>query len=211
MKNYFKFKKRSLSKVIAGILSLSLFAAFPSFAAEPSSSSDFLTLEEAGMSREEAIEMFDLTDEEATKSTFYVIDDSMFSSDIQTFSTIDPTHPYDSGYFSFFGSNTGLYRTFKGAKMKFRMIWKPDPGDGSEACHVYLKPFGQQAIWQHLFTLASPVASDEPGFRTVTTSWINIIDGLDYNFIYHSYTGHGGSGSCPDHRCTMKVVILVSY
>lgn len=208
MKNIFKLRKRCLSKVVAGVLSVSLLMSGSVYAAEPSENSNVLTIEEAGISREEAIEMFDLTEEEAERANFYVLEDGDTVSGIQPLSAIDSNNPYDSNYFSFSGSNTGSYRTMNGNKMKFRMLWKPNPGDGSEACQVYLHPYGQSYKWQYLFTLASPICSSDSSYRDITSDWINIIYGLDYNFIYWSYTGHGG-GNCPDHRCTMRVIIVV--
>ena len=211
MRNYLRFGKRFLSKIIAGVLSISMLSSIPVFAAEsvPEVQNDnTLTFEEVGITREEAIEMFELTEEEAERATFYVIEDAATSTEIQPLGAIDSNNPYDSGYFSFTGSNTGAYRTMNGNKMKFRMLWKPDAGDGSEACQIYLYPYGQLAIWQYLFTLASPVCSSDTSYRDITSSWIDITYGLDYHFVYDSYTNHGG-GYGIDHRCTMRVLIVV--
>lgn len=200
--------KRYLSKLVAGVLSLSLLTSIPVFAAEPSESNSLLSFEETDISREEAIEFLGLTGEEAERATFYIVEDNNLKSVIQPYSSIDQNNPYDSKYFSFSGSNTGSYRTMNGSKMLMRLLWKPNPGDGSEACQVYLHPYGRQYCWQYLFTLASPVCSFDSSYRDITSGWIDITYGLDYNLIYWSFTGHG-SGNCPDHRCTMRVVIGV--
>ena len=205
MKQSIKFWKRSLSKVIASILSLSLLTSVPVFACESTDESE-LALQAAGVSREEAIEMFDLTEEEAENVKFYCMDSS--PSSIQSRGVIDVNNPWNPAAFHFTGRNVGSYQTMNGNKLKFRMLWKPDAGDGSQFCDVYLYPYGGSYVYRYLFTLASPIYSGDSSYRDFTSSWIDITYGLDYHFIYDSQTGHG-SMYPTDYGCTMKVLVAV--
>ena len=205
MKNFITLKKRCLAKIVASVLAFSFVFTSPVFAAEATTGDGIMTLDEAGISREDAIEALGLTAEEAKQAEFYVLDDP---TSITVSEVIDIDHPYDSGYFSFTGRNIGAYRTINGRYMRFTLLWNPYPGDGSEACQVYLYPYDQLAIWQYLFTLASPVSTIDSNYRQVTSEWLDVTYGLDYHFIYDSYTNHGG-GYTIEHRCTMRVIIAV--
>lgn len=205
MRKYIKFGKRCLSSFIAMILSFMMISPVSVFAAEPVDESE-LALRAAGVTREEAVAMFDLTEEEAEHATFYYVDDS--PSSIQTRGVVDVNNPWNPSAFHFTGRNVGSYQTMNGNKLKFRMLWKPDAGDGSEFCWVYLYPYGQNYVYSYLFTLASPVYASDSSYRDFTSSWINITYGLDYHFIYESKTGHGEMYP-RDYGCTMKVLVVV--
>lgn len=204
MRKYLKFGKRCLASFVTMVLSFMLISPVSVFASESVNESD-IALQAAGISREEAIAMFNLTDEEAENATFYYIDDSPSSVKTQA---VTPNNPWDPPAFHFSGHNVGSYQTMNGNRLQYRMLWKPDSGDGSQFCNVYLYPYGQNYVDRILFTLASPVYGSDSSYRDISSGWINITYGLDYHFVYDSLSGHG-SMYPTDHGCTMKVLVVV--
>lgn len=208
MKKHLKFKKRWFFSLAAIILVFTIVSPLSIFAAEPVDESE-LALEAAGVTREEAIEMFGLTEEQAENVTFYLIDESSSSSNQSRGVVVDPENPWKPSRFHFTGYNGGSYNTMNGENLIFRVLWKPDPGDGSEFCKVHLYAWGSYSpVYSVLLTLASPVYIYDTSFRDITSSSIDITYGLDYRFVYESYTGHGGMYPT-DHGSTIQILVAV--
>lgn len=204
MKKYLGFKKRSLFSLAAIALAFTMVSPLSIYAAEPVDQSE-VALQSVGVTREEAIAMFGLTEEEAANATFYCVD---YSSSIQSRGVVDINTPWRPPAFHFTGDNIGSYQTMNGTKLKYRILWKPDPGDGSQFCNVYLYPYGQNYVDRMLLTYAAPEYANDPSFREKISDWIDIIYGLDYHFVYESRTGHGGMYPT-DYGCTIEVLVVV--
>lgn len=216
MKKFLTFKMRKLSLLLSVVLSFWTISPMSAFAANPNDIQNNIALAEAGITMEEAIEMFDLTDEEAERATFYVMDandlipsSSQLGGQASTMGVIDVDHPWLPAEFHFTGYNVGSYQTMNGNYLKYRLIWKPDAGDGSQFCEVELYGYGlsTHSDWA-LLTLGSPVYSEDASYRTYVSNWINIYYGLDYHLIYNSQTGHGGMYPT-DYGCYMRVILVV--
>ncbi len=154
---------------------------------------DVVPIEDVGISHEEAIEIFGLTEEEAEGVSFY---------SVRNAGSIDVGKPFNST-FSFTGTNTGAYRTMNGNKLMYKITWTPLSGDGGEVLRFYLYPYGGNAISQGYLSLGSPGSGNS---RSWQSSWLNIQYGLDYHFYYESYIGWVENSQA---RCQVQMYIAV--
>ena len=209
MKKFLNCSKRCFCGLIAIMISLFSISPITSYAVDITDRQNKIALKEMGLTKEEAIAIFDLTEEEAKHATFYVMDVDQKIPTAQTRGTINPHDIWAPPEFHFTGYNGGSYQTMNGTKLKYRMLWKPDPGDESEFCEVYLCGYGLITYSHYLlFTLAAPEYINNPSYRDLTSEWINIYYGLDYRFTYESMTGHG-SMYPTEHGCSMRVAVVV--
>ena len=86
MKKYLGFKKRSLFSLAAIALAFTMVSPLSIYAAEPVDQSD-LALQSVGVTREEAIAMFGLTEEEAANMTYGAVAERARSID---YSVVNP-------------------------------------------------------------------------------------------------------------------------
>lgn len=176
--------KRSLklwSMLLALAMCLSIFPC-SAFAAETSSSEQVSakvqSIEDAGISRETAMEVLGLTAEEAKDVDYYVISPMSHVS-------IGSGEVHEFPKFSFTGDNVGSYFTVNGSKLKVAMIWHPLFSDSVPGIfRAYLYPYGStNPIHQTFFT-----TEREPNGANNTwlsqSEWLNVTRGLDYHFIY---------------------------
>lgn len=204
MKTLFKLKWRYIALTLACCLGLLSTQNVTSYAATNNNGtlsnteySDIEPIENVGISRAEAIEFFGLTEEEAKDMDFYSV----------TASAIESGELYDSGYFTFTGSNTGSYRTMNGNKLMYSIAWKPLSSDGGEVLEAYLYPYGATTYMDHAYI---SLATTETGgtnneYRIWRSEWLDIQYGLDYHFVYESYIMWGN-----DTPCQIRVLIAVA-
>ncbi len=164
---------------------------------EENSFSGFEPIQSVGISRQEAIDILGLTAEEAKDVTFYA-------------TSINPNQPFDSGYLELTGSSSGSYRTMNGNKLLYAIMWKPLSGDGSQAFQAYLLPYGSSIPISKAYISLATTSTGGPNneYKVYRSDWLDIINGLDYRFLYNSYIGAGAAVTTPA-TSSVRVIIGV--
>lgn len=176
--------KRSL-KLWGMLLVLAMcFSIFPcsAFAAETSSAENVSvqvqSIEDAGISRETAMEVLGLSAEEAKNMDFYAIK----SPRQLTFNSGDT---YTFPKFTFTGDNIGSYFTVNATKLKYGAIWEIPSSQPACAIDIYLYPYG--GGYDYKLRLTSFMDSSTGNKRvTGQSDWIDTVYGLDYHFSYQT-------------------------
>lgn len=171
------FNPLSLLLSLVMCFSLSSYA----FAAEPSPSESDVpvqlqSIEEVGISREEAMEALGLTAEEAKDVDFYAV-----QSQDQLVLNSGDAHTFDK--FTFTDYNVGSYFTVNANQLKYGIIWELDASQHAATLRVSLEPYGEDPADSILIT-----TGNESGYRRYTrqSDWISTYYGVDYHFIYES-------------------------
>lgn len=202
-----KAKKSFLAMLLASVM---LVCAMPCTAFAQNSSSDtdygiisvadmsnFELLDDSVMTREEAIQMLGLTEEEAEQVTFYTCEVGVDSSEkatrsIETLNSGD-VKAYDLTFSTY---NRGLDRVFKGNQMKWgcRLVSTTGSGVSVMRCS-YDVPDGYE------------VMDLTPGYYdTQSTTWFSIYYGGTY---YWKYYGYGNGTEYGPHLHTLRLVIAI--
>ena len=180
------------------------------FADDTDSSSDMniIPVEESDISKEEAIEILGLTKSEAEGKQIY-----LSVSPNSTNQSINPGgDPFDSGFFSFSGTNIGRYYTMNGDVLAYSILWKPteDLGYGVPAIEVRLYPYGGSCISSWYTTSDVTTLEKINGYFRSPTMAVRIQEGLDYHFIYHSYHAFYDGYMSKDSACSLRLIMVVS-
>lgn len=178
-------KSKSFTKITSFMLALMfcfLLVPFSAFAAEVENDSlKIQTIEEAGVSREEAIEVLGLTDEEAQNIKFY----ALRSTEQLTFNSGDF---YEFPTFTFTDYNVGSYFTVNADKIMYGVIWELEDGQPAATLEVKLYPYGEPCAYSAFIRTTM-----DGGDKRLTTKseWIDAYNGVDYHFIYdaNAWTG----------------------
>lgn len=174
-----KRKTKVISILLALVMCISMFSS-SAFAVEEiptvdSTSLNVQSIEEAGISREEAIEILGLTPEEAKSITFY----ALRSSDQLTLNSGD-VHTFDK--FTFTDYNIGSYFTVNANKLVYSVIWELPSGQPPATLDVDLYPFGESRAY-HIH-LTSSMYTEDNSVMSSRSEWIDTYYGVDYHFIY---------------------------
>lgn len=200
--------KRSLCTIFS-ILTV-FCTSISAFAAEsPSSTNTFVPVEESSISRQEALDILGFTEEDIDGGEILVGD-----FEVSTLSSIDPSNPFDSGYFSFSGENIGSYRTLHGNFLGYTILWKPTEflGRGAPTLRVDLYGYGSNkslSAWQIDTSIQNPTMVGD--YYRSPTKTLKIQDGLDYHFIYNSYHAYYDGYWPKDSRCSVRVIMVTGY
>lgn len=159
--------------------------------------SDLELLDESVMTREEAIQMLGLTEEEAEQVTLYTCTIGSDDSSLPTGRAIEELNagdvkPYDLTFHTY---NRGLDRKFNGNKMKWAARLVSTNGTGASVMRCsYDEPNGYESM------------DLTPGYYdTLYTTWFNIYYGGTY---YWKYYGFGGTYDNPAQH-TIRLVIAI--
>ena len=196
-KRVFKFWSILLSMVMCfSTYTCSAFAA--ENLSEETSSVEVQNIEEAGISRQKALEVLGLTAEEAEGVDFYALTSSnqrvFESGDVYTFPT-----------FTFTNNNIGSYFTVNATKLIYGIVWQVPADQPAATLDVELYPSGEPRAYNiHLST-----TSDRVGTQVLRDSsgWINTYYGVDYHFVYKAAAWYGDPRSVTS---SVTVIIGVS-
>lgn len=157
----------------ASVFTCSAFAAASSESEEPMMEVE--SLEDAGISRETAMEVLGLTPQEAENMNFYAL-----KSPRQLSFQSGDTYAFPK--FTFTDDNIGSYFTVNANKLIYGVIWEVPSNQPAATIDVELYPYGQPRAYNiHLTTNL-----DAEGNQRITgkSDWINTYYGVDYHFIY---------------------------
>lgn len=196
-------KKTSwLRRIFAFALALGMcfsMQAIPAHAAETvENDMNVMTIEEAGFTREEALEILGMTEEEAKEVNFYAV-----RAINQV--ALSPGDVWTPNAFSFTGENTGSYFTVNANKIKFGVVWEPASKTQATQTRIYLWPYGSNVAAGQMYFESSMIGSN--GKASKTSDWINATYGLDYHFLYDCY--YIGSAA-QQATCTITLVVGVA-
>lgn len=176
-------KSNRFGKVISFMLALILCFSCLSFSAlaadlkEENNSPEFQTIEEAGITREEAMEVLKLTPEEAKGVNFYALTNTnqlvFESGDAYTFPR-----------FTFTDYNIGQYFTVNANQLMFGVIWELPSDQPAATLNVDLYPYDEPSAYN--IYLSTPSAGSEDKRLTARSEWIDTYYGVDYHFVYEA-------------------------
>lgn len=163
---------------------------------------NIMSIEEAGFTREEAMEFLDLSEEEAEGVNFYALkatNDHVYigSGDVHAFTE-----------FTFTGTNGGQYFTVNGNRMKaYAAVSYVNRGNQPIEFRAYLWEYDNPYyLTNTLYTNTSYTPSSSNSEKWVTsTNWIDVTYGLDYRFTYYCNNINTGR----DATCTVYLVVAV--
>lgn len=175
------------------VLSL-IFTSQPVMAAElendiPSSSEAMIPLEETEYTREEALEILGLTEEEAKDMSFYVVDAepaevSDTESEISTHQvTIGPGESYWFPTFTFTGTNVGSYWTCTGTQLSWAAIYH-SAASSRASIAIFLYGYGRENPDNVFEGCTSHLLDLMPG-NSYTNGYHSAVKNYDYHFVYY--------------------------
>jgi len=202
--------RKSLLALLAVIMVIS---AMPSMAfaeeipEDAESDIKLITIEEAGVSLEEALKTFGMSKEEAQAEgvDFFVMP---LDNPLKINNGLN-----DLGTFTFTDYNVGSYRTCNCNKVKIAIQYKPFDGEGGQGCQalaVQFEQYGGKVFWDAWYNVALPSATElSNGFFSFPSSdWINVNRNVDYRFIYEL---RGLGCYEPHYTASVRVLVMGSY
>ncbi len=156
------------------------------------------TIEEAGISKAEAIDILGVSEEEAKDMKFYSID-------TKSRVVLKTGDVWEPSPFTFTGENVGSYFTVKANQLRYGFRWKPASKDYATQTTVYLFGYGLTGYVSRSFITSDRLGSGGTAF--VTSDWISTKNGLDYHFSYDCY--YIGSAAKPA-KCTITLIVGVA-
>ena len=189
--------------MLFSMLTSSAFAATKS--TENTNEIELISISETDITREEAIELLDLTADEAETMDFYTV--SAADSSALGYGV------HDLGTFNFTNSNGGSYRTINGTKVMYAIQYKnfPSPSGYYTYMWVHFVQYGG-TIFDRLLCqpgVNSDSGPDSNGFYTFRSDWIDVNYGVDYRFMYYLYTLGDADGTEYPIDATVRVVLAV--
>lgn len=186
-----------------------LFSSQTAMAAElpenvSSNSSAMIPLEETEFTREEAIKILGVSEEDAEKMSFYVVDAepaeiSTPEPGISTYGVgIEPGQVYTFPTFTFSGTNIGSYWTCKGTKLTWAAVHHSS-ADPNTSLSIFLYGYGRENPNDIFEGCTDHVLYLPVGESYQMGSFISSPKNYDYHFVYY-----GGNQS----KVTMIVGIL---
>lgn len=201
------FIRKSSARILAIFMVLSIVSPL-AFAAEISSNDEqtptLIPIEEAGISREEALATFGISEEESDGLVFFTLDSS----------TDIGYGIHDLGTFTFTDSNIGVYRTYNVRSVMIKIQYKPKldaNGGHNQYMYVEFEQYGGKIFWYSRLIVAgqSSIKELSNGFYEFPASdWINIDKGVDYRFRY--YLRDASNGSTTGHTASVRVIVAGS-
>ena len=153
------------------------FSALAADVKEENNDLEFQTIEEAGITREEAAEALGLTPEEAKNVDFYAVTDA----DHLVLNSGD-THAFNR--FTFTDSNTGSNFTVRANQLKFGVIWELPASEPEAILDIGLCTYQNSRVYT-LRKNSLAVSSSGDKRLTAQSDWIyDITYGIDYHFVY---------------------------
>lgn len=152
-----------------------------------------MSIEEAGFTREEAMELLDLSEEEAEGVSFYAVratTDHVY---------IGSGEVHDFPEFTFTGTNGGQYFTVNGNRMKASAVVRfINRGNQPIEFRAYLWEYGNPYyLTNTLYTNTSYAPSSNPEKWVTSIDWVDVTYGLDYRFTYYcNNINTGGDATC---------------
>ena len=195
-----------LSKVLCLILTfVSCLCAFPlsTLAVDDtptveSNTLDVQSIEEAGVSKEEAMQVLDVSKDEAQDMEFYLITIPASSDHISIGS--GDTHTFPK--FSFSGENGGSYFTVNGNQMKYGVKWWPN-SNSAAYLRIHLYKYGHPS---YINTMYLTSIGNIGNVQSKQSDWISTTKGLDYRFVYNSCYEDGYATPA---RCSVQIFVGV--
>lgn len=181
---------KKFRRISALVLTLSLLCSQAVMARETDniaeSTGTMIPLEETSYTREEAMEILGISEEEAEKVSFYVVDTepnetSVIEPGISTNQvTIGPQEIYTFPSFTFTGDNNGAYWTCNGTMLKWAAVHH-SAADVNTKIGIILYRYGQPSP-DNVFDCVSYVMFIPVG-ETYQSGWIDAYK-TDYRFVY---------------------------
>ena len=191
-------KKRMIALTLIMCLCFTM-QVVPVSAAEPAENDiSVMSIEDAGITREEALECLDVTEKEAQDMKLYAITATNHV-------TLSRGETWTPSAFTFKGENVGSYFTVNASKLKFGAVWQPT-GNGGYAVETRILLFAYNSSIAKGQLFFSSEDLDSNGKASQTSDWISTTYGLDYMFKYDCYfTGSAAKQG----KCTITMVVGV--
>lgn len=174
------------------------------YAAEttPSVESDTLnvkSIDEAGISRDEALQWLGLTEDEAQGVQLYALDATN-----QVTINSGETHRFPT--FTFTGENGGSYFTVNGDRMKVTMRWFPRFSDSTPGhFRALIWPYGSITPINQVFITTEWEPNAGSNVWSNSTDWFDVTKGLDYRITYYCNRPDIGT----ELKCDCTVIVAV--
>lgn len=179
-------------------------------AAEGTDTTHFVPVEETDITKADALEILGMTEAEADNIQIYVSDIPLSSKS----SALNPGDtPFDSGYFSFSGTNVGSYRTMNGSVLAYNILWKPTQhlSYGVPTLEAYLYAYDGHVGYLDRVLLNTAITNPTMvgDYYSTGTRTVRIQKGMDYNFVYESYHAYYNGYESKDSSCSIRVIMAV--
>lgn len=193
--------------LVVSSMSMSAFAAEveDTNADSATTNSSFVPLSETEYSRDDAIRIMGMTEEEAEGVEFFLVDAEPISSDESSQSArgvvINPGQTHNFPSFSFTSKNVGSYWTCKGTQLRWTAVHNTcTPYDINHYVTIFLYAYGDEdpndVMACHSYMDFLMVG------ETRSYGFMSAVKGLDYHFVY--YCPGGGQ-----YRSTVTMMVAV--
>ena len=159
---------------------------------------DVQSIEEAGVSKEKAMQVLDVSKDEAQDMECYLITIPTASDHVSIGS--EDTHTFPK--FSFSGENGGSYFTVNGNQMKYAVVWWPN-SNSAAYLRIHLYKYGYPT---YISTMYLTSIGNIGNVQSKQSDWISTTKGLDYRFVYKSCYE---DGSATPARCSVQMLVGV--